>query len=69
MIVEALKKEVYDLLPELRGHQEPTKDEVAAWEKAIEQAQLALHALNNIPESNYRNALENLVIFATQRSF
>lgn len=40
---EALKKEVYDLLPELRGHQEPTKDEVAAWEKAIEQASKPAH--------------------------
>lgn len=40
---EALKKEVYDLLPELRGHQEPTKDEVAAWEKAIEQESNPVH--------------------------
>lgn len=39
----------------------------ATREKALQQAQLAQTAIRAIPESIYRKALEDLIVFATQR--
>ena len=42
---------------------------IMARKKAEEKAQLALHALTAIPNSVYRRALEELVVFAAQRNY
>lgn len=41
----------------------------ATRDKALIQAQLAQQALRDIPESKYRQAMQDLILFATQRSF
>jgi len=68
-IHNAIKKGDVTALSEIISILKETNALNATRDKALKQAQLARQALKNIPESKYRQALEDLIVFATQREF
>jgi octaprenyl-diphosphate synthase len=68
-IRDAIKKGDVSALPTILSILKETNSFFATRQKAIEQATLARDALKNIPASVYRNALEELILFAINRDY
>lgn len=68
-IRNAIKEGDTDSLPKILSILKETHSFSATRKKAVEHATLAHHALNSIPQSPYRKAMEELVIFAVNRSY
>lgn len=69
LIRNAIKQGDSHALPKILSILKETNAFEATRKKAMERAMLALNALKNIPESKYRQALQDLILFATQRNY
>lgn len=68
-IRDTIKKGDVNALPEILSLLKKTNAFQLTRNKAMEYAQLAHHALKDIPDSVYRNAMQELIIFAVYRSY
>ena len=69
LIRNAIKQGDVNALPEILAILKETNAFTATRNKAYEQALRANQALENIPDSDYRLAMEELILFATHRTF